>query len=263
MYILKIGGSLITDKNAYCVPRKEEIKRFAKMIKSRWFDLQGKLVVVIGGGSYGNGVPLRYNLLDSEKRKKEDLLMMTVKMFEWINEVAMIFRNEGLPVYPFQTSSYCTTNEGNYDFCFMNPIKMSLQLGLLPITSGDFTFDKKKNFTIYSSDNVPELFVDHFDVQRVVILTDVPGIFESDKTKKIIKRVNQYNYKKIIENTGSSNKQDVTGGMNNKLKALIRVAQKNTNSIVCDGSKHNLIKALFSENPPGTIIEAWKKGDLL
>lgn len=260
MYIVKIGGSLITDKNAYCSPRRDKIREFAKVIKSQWDVLRGKLIVVLGGGSYGNGVPIRYNLRDSEcEWEHKNLLMMTFKMFEWINEVTMIFREEGIPCYPFQTSSYCTTNGGHPDQFFIEPIKKCLKLGILPVTSGDLTFDQEKTFVIFSSDNVPELFVDHMEIRRVVILTDVPGIYESIESKKIIPRVTRENAELILKVAGGSMKQDVTGGMNNKLRALIRLAQKNVMSVICDGTMpSNLIEALLSENPPGTVIESFR-----
>lgn len=265
MYVVKIGGSLITEKNEYCSPKRDEIREFAKVVKRYWDKLQGKLVLVLGGGSYGNGVPIRYNIKNSRQDwKRTDLLMMTVKMFEWINEVTMIFRAEGIACYPFQTSGYCTTRQGvPRSFC-LEPIKMCLDLGILPVTSGDLTFDESETFVIFSSDNVPELFVDYFDVERVVIITDVPGIYESMETKNVIRKVTQENYNDILRVAGTSNKQDVTGGMNNKLKALIRIAQKNTTSVLCDGTNpNNLIKALFDEEPPGTIVEAWNKGEPL
>lgn len=265
MFVVKIGGSLITDKNAYCSPNRDEIRKYARLVKVHWNQLQGKLVIVLGGGSYGNGVPIRYNIKNSEQDwKHTNLLMMTVKMFEWINEVTMIFRDEGIPCYPFQTSSYCTTANGAPHSFYLDPIKNCLKLGVLPITSGDFTFDHDKSFVIFSSDNVPELFVEHFDVDRVVILTDVPGIYDSIETKTVICKVTKDNYMQVLNVAGASRKQDVTGGMNNKLKALIRIAQKNTTSVVCSGKNvTNLIDALFSDNPPGTVIEAWGKGAYL
>ncbi|MED4590504.1 isopentenyl phosphate kinase [Priestia flexa] len=259
MFVVKIGGSLITNKNEYCSPNKEEIRKFAKVLKARWEDLRGKLIIVIGGGSYGNGVPIRFNIEKSEQDwKAKDLLMMTVKMFEWLTEVCMIFREEGLPCYPFQSSSYCTTNNGELINYNIGAIEKSLELGLLPITSGDLTFDDTKTFVIYSSDNIPEIFVDYFRVKRVVILTDVDGIYESLKDQNLIKRVNKDNYENILNIAGSSNKQDVTGGMNNKVKALIRIAQKGTTSIICNGNNpESLIEGLYSDTPPGTTIEAW------
>jgi isopentenyl phosphate kinase len=262
MFIAKIGGSLITNKNGYCSPRLDKIQEFATLIKSNWDKLEGNLVIVLGGGSYGNAVPLRYGISNSQAGwEKINLLKMTEKMFEWNTVVTSIFRNEGVPCYPFQTSSYCTSSNGTLDTFYLEPIKMCLDLGILPILSGDLTFDKGKTFVIYSSDNVPEMFVEKFKVERVVMLTDVPGIYTLQDTKRIVRKVNKENFAQILDAAGSSSKQDITGGMNNKLRSMIRVAKKNTTSVICDGTNpQNLLEALFSSNPPGTIIEAWNEG---
>lgn len=259
MFVVKIGGSLITNKDAYCSPDKVKIKEFAKLIKENWSILKGNLILVLGGGSYGNGVPIRYNIADSQQEWDEkNLLMMTTKMFEWMNEVCQIFREEGIPCYPFQTSSYCTTNKGNLNTCNIEPIKHCLNLGILPITSGDLTFDNNKKFVIYSSDNVPEMFIKRLNVKKVVILTDVEGIYEDLKTKKLIKEVTPQNYSDILNMAGNSQKQDVTGGMNNKLKALLRISQEGATSIICNGKDtQNLFRALYDDTPPGTVIKKW------
>lgn len=261
MFVIKIGGSLITYKDQYCSPNKEEIIKFAKVIKSIWEDVKGKLIIVLGGGSYGNGVPIQYNIKNSKQEWNPlDLQMMTTKMFEWITLVCQIFREEGIPCYPFQSSSYCITNQGNLKEYNISSIKECLKLNLLPVTAGDLTFDTQDIFSIYSSDNIPEMFVKSLEVQRVVILTDVEGIYMESDEQNTIKLVNKENYEDILKFAGNSNKQDVTGGMNNKLKALIRIADMGTDSVICSGREpSNLIQGIFSDNPPGTFIKAWEK----
>ncbi|WAA09173.1 isopentenyl phosphate kinase [Fervidibacillus albus] len=260
MYVVKIGGSLITHKDEYCSPNLEEIRRYAKVVKKIWEDIKGNLIIVLGGGSYGNGVPIRYNIKNSDQPWDPlDLQMMTIKMFEWISLVCRIFREEGIPCYPFQASSYCTTKDGDLSEYNIAAIKECLKLNILPITSGDLTFDKDKIFVIYSSDNIPEVFARSFRVKRVVTLTDVDGIYTTNQMKDIIKLVNKDNYREILNLAGDSNKQDVTGGMKNKLRALIRIAALGTECVICSGKDPmNLIPAIYSQTPPGTFISAWE-----
>ena len=65
VFIVKLGGALITYKDDYCKPNTVVIKEFGQVLRTRWPELQGRLILVLGGGSYGNAVPYRYNLLDS------------------------------------------------------------------------------------------------------------------------------------------------------------------------------------------------------
>lgn len=260
MYVVKIGGSLITHKDEYCRPNREVIRSYAKVIKEYWDELQGKLIIILGGGSYGNGVPLRYNIDDSKNNwKHEDLLMMTTKMFEWMTEVTTIFRSEGLPCYPFQGSSYISTDDGNLNTCFIKPIKDSLRLRLLPILSGDLTFDSSKRFVIFSSDKIPQVLNKEIDITRVVMLTNVDGIHYKHNSSQIFKNVTRENYPIVLAETGSSKQQDVTGGMRTKVLSLIELAEQGIMSVICNGKQpNNLIDSIFKEEPPGTKIEAWK-----
>src|SRR5215213_3437420 len=113
VFIVKFGGALITYKNDYCKPNIDIIRELGRVLHSRWSELQGRLLLVLGGGSYGNAVPHRYNLLDSYGDwRPADLSLMTVKTFELMSLVTEIFREQGIPGYPFQTSSYLVTRNG-------------------------------------------------------------------------------------------------------------------------------------------------------
>lgn len=260
MFVVKLGGSLITHKDDYCSPNRDVIRGYAKEIKKHWRLLQGNLIIILGGGSYGNGVPIRYKIQNSEQDwRHEDILMMTTKMFEWMTEVTAIFRDEGLPCYPFQGSSYITSDDGDLNRCFVQPIKNSLSLGLLPILSGDLTFDKSKKFVIFSSDKIPQVLNRELEINRVVMLTNVDGIHYRHDPSKIYKNVTRENFPVVIAETGSSKQQDVTGGMRTKFLSLIELAKQGVMGVICNGNNpRNLISSIFKEEPPGTMIQVWK-----
>lgn len=258
VFIVKLGGALISHKDEYCTPNIPIIHEFGRIIRSRWAELKGRLIIVLGGGSYGNGVPHRYNLQESSKNwKPVDLSMMTVKMFEWMSLVTDIFRQEGVPCYPFHACSYMVSRDGNPQSFFIEPIKHALSMGMLPILSGDMVFDSDRRFVIFSSDRIPELFVGSLPLKRVVMLTNVPGVMNySSGRPEIIARVGVENHEAVLNHAGASTQQDVSGGMKNKVKALLHLAELGIESVICDGRKPaTLLPALFDAAPPGTFIE--------
>lgn len=258
MFIVKLGGALISHKDEYCTPDISVIREFGRLICSRWADLRGRLIMILGGGSYGNGVAYRYNLRESSQDwKPADLSMLTVKMFEWMSVVTDIFRQEGVPCYPFHTSSYMVSRDGRPQSYFIEPVKYALSMGVLPILSGDMVFDSDRRFVIFSSDGIPELFVGSLPLKRVVMLTNVPGVMNySSGEPKLITRVTRENYEAVLEHAGASRQQDVSGGMKNKVKALLRVAELGVESVIGDGrTPAALLPALFDPAPPGTVIE--------
>lgn len=255
-FIVKLGGALISHKDGYCTPNVSVIREFGRVIRSRWDELRGRLIIILGGGSYGNGVPHRYNLRDSSHDwKPADLSMMTVKTLELMSLVTGIFREEGVPGYPFQTSSFLLSRDGRPQSFFIEPIKHALSMNVLPILSGDMVFDVDRRFVIFSSDGIPELFVGRLPLRRVVMLTNVPGVLDYS-SGEIIARVTRDNREAVLGHAGPSGQQDVSGGMKNKVGALLRVARLGVESVICDGRRPAaLVPALFSPTPPGTFIE--------
>lgn len=258
IFIIKLGGSLISDKNGYCAANLESIREFARVIHSRWHDLQGRLVVLLGGGSFGSGVACRYNLQNSSQRwNLGDLSIVTLKMFELLSLVTEIFRGRGIPCFPFQASGYLTSMGGRPDGAFLGSVERALHMGLLPILSGDVIFDTEIQFVIFSSDWMPQLFVDVLPIRRVVILTDVPGLMDYTVTpSRVISRVTKENRNLALQCAGPSGKQDVSGGMKNKLEAMLSLSTLGVESVICDGRVPDLlIQALFDPSPAGTLIE--------
>ena len=258
VFVVKLGGALITYKDDYCKPNIDIISEFGRVLASRWSEVQGRLILVLGGGSYGNAVPHRYNLLDSYGDwQPSDLSLMTVKTFELMSLVTEIFRGRGIPCYPFQTSSYLITRNGEPQKFWLEPIKRALSLGQLPVLSGDMVFDSERGFVIVSSDQIPELFVGDLSLERVVMLTNVPGVLNYLGDSQVISRVGPDDHKFVLDNARNSKQLDISGGMRNKVKALLRIANLGVESVICDGRNPDvLLQALFEAAPPGTFIEA-------
>lgn len=259
IFIVKLGGALISHKDQYCTPNLAVVHEFARIVRSRWSELRTRLIIVLGGGSYGNGVSLRYNLHEaSQPWNPADLSMVTVKIFEFMSLVTDIFRQEEVPCYPFQTSSYVMSLDGKPQTVFIEPILRVLAMGVVPILSGDMVFDSERGFVIFSSDGIPELFVGRVPIKRVVMLTNVPGVLtDAVHGSEIISRVTSDNRDAVLGCAGPSRQQDVSGGMANKVRALLRIADLGVESVICDGrSPAALVSAIFDATPSGTVIEA-------
>ncbi|ASS75259.1 hypothetical protein CIG75_09860 [Tumebacillus algifaecis] len=270
MNVVKIGGSLLTDKDGYCAPNQEMVRQYARTIAKEWERLRGNLILIVGGGSYGNAVPVRYHLKDASLPWKDtDLSMMTVKMFEWLSLVTQIFREEGVPCYPFQTSGYVVTKNKRPQRFFVEPVEHVLSMGVLPVFSGDLVFDEEQQFIIFSSDNLPELFVERMSLRRMVMLTDVEGVMQigTDGQQTVIPEVTRANFQEVLRCAGPSQKPDITGGMKNKLEALLRLAEQGVEGVITSGRKAEaLLPALFEPEPVGTMIRPWaqeNRGGLL
>ena len=262
MLVVKIGGAVASHKDQYCTPNLPALHELGKVLRAHWSDLAGRLVVVLGGGSFGHGISERYHLEDSSQPwERLDLSRTTLGMLEWLSIVARAFREEGVPCHPFQTSSYLVTQDGRPRAVLLDPIRHALALGVLPLLSGDLVFDASKTFVIFSSDWIPGLLARELPIRRVVMLTDVEGVRErpSDAATRIA-RVAWHERARVLLAAGPSRQRDISGGMRTKVEALLRLADIGVESVICDGrTPENLIPALFDAAPPGTLIEARRR----
>lgn len=262
LLLLKLGGSLITRRAGSREADADSVQRFIQVIHSRWEQLRHRLVIILGGGSFGHNSVAEYGIhLPPSEVPPANVMMLSVNMLGWKTWVAERFREGGVPCYPFQTTSYVTTDDHHPVEVHLEPILQALSMGLLPILSGDTVFDRRRGFVVFSSDRVPELFAGRVPVARTVVLTDVPGILEeTPEGPRSISRVTRANQEQVQRVAGPSRgKLDVTGGMKAKLDALLRMAEQGIESVIMDGSSPEFaIDALFAPQPPGTVVEAWK-----
>jgi isopentenyl phosphate kinase len=94
---------------------------------------------------------------------------------------------------------------------------------------------------------------------RVLLVADVPGIFDKDPKKnkdaKIIRELGRKSIHQVRE-LGSTKGTDVTGGMKGKLEELLHLADRGIESEIISGfAPGDLKRALLGVCGIGTIIK--------
>ncbi|NAM96359.1 isopentenyl phosphate kinase [Staphylococcus hominis] len=244
MDIIKIGGSIITYKNGYCSPNVNMIKKYADVLKK--ITKSRDIIIILGGGSYGNAVPLKYNLLNKHTAKKEDVYEMTKNMFFWVTLFCDILKMKNIPVYPIQLSNTILASQSSIESTNFQIIDELRSFGITPVLSGDLIFSSdRKNFHIYSSDYVPLALQQEYKIDNFITLTNVDGIKKEDT---IIDEITSKNWNKFLRYAKNSNQQDVTGGMKTKLDSLINIAHNGTNCFVVNGNNPNNLLRFYSQS---------------
>ena len=64
MILIKLGGSIITNKEKPLSPRKKTIENLSKSLKK----INEPVIIVHGGGSYGHYWSVKYDMHTKEKR---------------------------------------------------------------------------------------------------------------------------------------------------------------------------------------------------
>jgi isopentenyl phosphate kinase len=243
--ILKIGGSILTDKNREAFARPDEIARVAKEVASSPLDL----VLVHGAGSFGHVPAKRHGL--PEKFNPRGLLE-THSSVTGLNQMMVDALDKAgadpMPVHPFS----CVLLKGGRieRFC-VEPILEMISRCLLPVLHGDVAMDLMNGAGIVSGDQLVSHLARAMRAQVVAVGTNVDGvIFQGNP----LPAVTREDLPRISESLGGSFGVDVTGGMRGKLLELLDLADFGTNSIIFNAGIKGQIESALKGEAVGTTV---------
>ena len=257
--ILKIGGSVITDKSQELGVRMDAISRLADEIRDA---NPRNLIIVHGGGSFGHPIAQKHAIKEGFKEENQIIgFAETHHVMTVLNGLfmdALIWR--GIPAVSITPSSCTMTRKGRIA-CFEDtPLKQLMKMGFIPVLYGDAVFDTELGFTILSGDQLVSFLAVRFNMEKILIGVDVDGLYDADpKTEakaKMFEHLTLNELKKVHGCLGGSNACDVTGGMFNKIAELIPAVEHGIPVLIVNATKPKYIyKALKGEKVKGTLIE--------
>ena len=258
--ILKLGGSVITDKSKECTPDLPAIDRIIAQIAR----FHGPLVLLHGGGSYAHPFVTRVGLQNGYKQKSQLRSISETELYldqlTRIIGVALLLRER--PFVPLRPMSFVTMNMGEITHSFLDPLKRALKLGLLPLIHGDLAFDATKGCGVISADQLASFLGIELNASRVLFGCDVDGVFSADpKTSpgpKMIRVVTRRNFDDVLKAVARGRSSDATGGMLGKVREAVRLARKGHESYIFNLRKEGLLKeALRRDFKGGTRFLGW------
>jgi len=257
--ILKIGGSVITDKQGELVARTSEINRLAEEIQKA--NIQN-LIIVHGGGSFGHPTAERYAIKHGLKEQTQKIgFAETHHVMTVLNGLfmdALLWHN--FPAISITPSSCIITENGAIKYFEETPSRTFLGMGITPVFYGDAVLDTKLGFTILSGDRLVSELALRFDAERIIIGVDVNGLYDSDpkleKNAKMFTNLTLERLRQLQNKIGGSTACDVTGGMFGKILELMPAIDHGVSALIVNASKPNYIyKALKGEAVEGTFIK--------
>ena len=257
--ILKIGGSVITDKKGELAARTEVINRLSEEIQKA--DIKN-LVIVHGGGSFGHPTAQKHGIKAGLKHEAQKVgFAETHHVMTVLNGLVMdslVWHN--IPAISIAPSCCIITENGRIKTFDGTVIKTYLKMGFAPVLYGDTTLDEKLGFTVLSGDQILAYLAIKLGANKIVIGVDTDGLYDVDP--KIEKDSKLYTHLTLIELRKAQDKlnnyisSDVTGGMSGKMAELIPVVEKGIPITMVNAGKANrTYKALIGAKVEGTIIE--------
>lgn len=263
LFLVKLGGSLITDKRRPYTPRLDIIKRLAREIRDA-ISGDTRLIVGHGGGSFPHVSATKYEtykgFIDDESIYGMAIVHRDAVKLNSI--VINEFLKVGLKVFPIHPSNISIAEDFKIKEIYVRPIQTLLKHGIIPVVHGDVGIDLNRGCCILSTE---EIF-NHITVKLqdeyypfIVMCGVVDGIYTKDPLKypdaEFIGEVSSKNINAIRNYLSTSHGIDVTGGMQHKIDILFEMARRGINSIIINGLvENNLKNVLKGKFVKGTII---------
>jgi len=233
LVLLKLGGSLITDKTQEQTPHLGVIRRLAQEIGQALEERPAlQLLIGHGSGSYGHFVGRRYRTRegivgDDGWRGYAETGAAAARLNRLVTDALV---EAGLPVLSVQPSASALCRDGELVRLETRPIVTALENGLIPLVYGDVALDELRGCTIISTEEIFAYLAGRLHPRRIILIGEVDGVYDRDPLRdsgaRHIAQVSAVNYAQIEEWLGGSHGVDVTGGMLGKVQEMLALVRR-------------------------------------
>lgn len=255
MILVKLGGSVITDKSRLRTFKRSSCERLARELRAE----KGELVVVHGAGSFGHIEAKKHGLhkgytddsqIEHVAAVQRDVRELNLKVLE-----ALI--SKGVRAVSIPPAASATFANGAIRSFEPDAFRSVLDLGLVPVSFGDVVPDEVMGFSICSGDLVMEALARTFKPALVVFCADVDGVFDRDpkrsRSAEIIPELRPSSLRELRRT--ESKHADVTGSIYGKLERMLAIAQHCEKCMIVNGNvPGRLGKAIRGEKVVSTVV---------
>lgn len=252
MILVKLGGSVITDKRRIRTFRKRNCLRLCGELRAA-----GEIFLIHGAGSFGHIMASRYDLQkgirddEAERLAKFSQVHMDVRRLN--NKVMDCMTDSGLRPFSLPPYSFATFTSSKIREFRPELIAQLVRIGMTPVSFGDVVPDEASNFAICSGDLVMAEAARQFRPSKVIFVADVDGVYDSDPKKnrdaRLLSEISPDVLDDIIAAEGGA--RDVTGSMRGKIERMIEISRHCDSCMVLNG------------NSPGRLAKAIAGGEVV
>lgn len=251
--LVKLGGSIITDKAKPYTLRSKVLQRLAKELTTSPYPL----IISHGAGSFAHTSAQKYggmqgytNTLGLATVAKDALSLNTIV----VNALIQV----GIPALPFRSLNTVITREGTIQESFFCPLIEALRQGFIPVVYGDVLLDASWKSTIYSGEKIlgeiaAYLLQRNYQIHSVIEVGITDGVYTQKHLR--IPTITQTSWPKVVKEITKGHSPDVTGGMQHKIEEALLLTERNITTNIINGLRiHELSKALNNISTKGTLI---------
>ncbi len=258
--LLKLGGSLITNKGKAETPNHAAISRLVKEIHEARKADGFMLIVGHGGGSFPHQAAHKFQTQKGVHGKESyrgiALVQDAAARLNRIIVKELLATGEN--AISIQPSACMVTEGGLITGGYLKPIERALDFDMVPVPYGDVAFDLKQGCSIISTERILSFAARKVGASRIVIAANEDGVWEDfPKRKKLIREITPRNFAEIKRHLKGSSAVDVTGGMLHKVERMLDLAKETgADVVIVNGSVPGRVKdALLGKKVLGTVVK--------
>ncbi|HOX42407.1 MAG TPA: isopentenyl phosphate kinase [Myxococcota bacterium] len=251
--LVKLGGSLITDKSRPYTLRAGVLERLAREIHQARLERPLALVLGHGGGSFPHVSASRYRTAEGavDDRSWEGFLRVHADAALLNAQVCRALELGGERPFPLAPSAGATARAGRIERWDTRPLELLLQAGVLPVVYGDVLVDEAQGCAIASTEELFRWLARALRPTRVLLVGKVDGVL--DGRGALLPEISQADLPRVrADLRPSDGAADVTGGMLHKVE---RTLETGVPTLILNGLVPDRLRlALLGEDVPGTRV---------
>ena len=244
MILIKLGGSIITNKEKPLSPRIKTIDSIAKQLKK----ISEPFVIVHGGGSFGHYWSVKYDMhTKPAKTSPHGVAIVKNSMIQLDKIILDSLTKNKLSPYCLPPTDFMSGNKPIISK--VKEIKKIAESGLIPVTFGDALWYGQKKSYILSGDRIMSILAKVLRPRLSIFVLNVDGLYSDLKTKQLIydMKDDQVSIQDIP--------MDVTGGMKRKVEEATRISKMGLKVFFANGNKpERIINAVNKNEFAGTVF---------
>lgn len=257
--LIKLGGSLLTDKSAVESLRAEVLERIAREVAAASLGAPGRLILGHGSGSFGHAEALRRGLSGGAVVAAAPGAVAAVHAAaaRLHRMVLKALRDAGAHPLSFPPSCCLVAEGGGSGSWDPGPLLAALAARTLPVVYGDIVLDPAGGARICSTEDAlvavaRSLRASGRRILRAVWLGVTDGVLDARGVR--IAHI-AHGADRPARTAGAAVGADVTGGMAHRVARALDLAATGVPSWIGDGRKPGVLRAVLAgEESGGTWV---------
>jgi isopentenyl phosphate kinase len=250
--LIKIGGSLITDKTKPFTTRDDMMRLVAEGVYIAYEKFpENGFLIANGGGSFGHYLASKEAGDDPQERIDaihESVVLLNKLLVQHLIE-------KGLPAASIVPAEHIVAENGVLKDFNVEEIEDILSLNSMPVLFGDIVADGTEKGMIFSTEMLFECIAKELYKEyelTVFYAGETEGVL--DATGNTIPEITTRSWEEMGRMVEAPKGYDVTGGMTHKIESALHMTQYSKNIRILSGKDPQNISAALSGADVGTKI---------